>query len=239
MSKFKKGQKVVPVSKTVSGYGDLSSSGVWNDSKARGFVYVTEVNEDKEQYTCSREAGHYAGDFFKESDLIPYIEEYKGMNVGDTVSLFGSPRVITEKNGEYFFSTPDGRRTSSGYKSLVQLLDYFWGAKPLIEEYKGFKVGDKITIHGGNHRVIVKENGKYFFRNFNGSQTCRKEDSLKELVDFFSSTLKHYEEPEKPSIEKLQKEVEELKEQVARLNRERKDALKVINQIQELTEEVL
>lgn len=83
MSKFKVGQKVVPISKSTC--GDLESSSVWNKAKSMNqpFIYVTGF-ESKGRIVCAyNETNH--GDYFLEKDLVPYIEPPKKFKVGDKV----------------------------------------------------------------------------------------------------------------------------------------------------------
>ena len=65
--KFKVGDKVVPIDKTVEGYGGLELSAVWRKNKERGYIVVeSQPDEEYNYYTCE-------GDYFNESDLTPYI----------------------------------------------------------------------------------------------------------------------------------------------------------------------
>ena len=73
--KFKVGDKVVPVSKSVG--VPLSHSACWKRAQKRNqaFLYVVPVvSHDPVVYVCSEDKGDYSGDYFLESDLIPYVE---------------------------------------------------------------------------------------------------------------------------------------------------------------------
>ena len=75
-SKFKVGDKVVPVSKSV--YSSLEGSCHWTDVKYtnKPYLYVCKPNcfDDKNHIRCSQVKDDYAGDYFLESDLIHYIQ---------------------------------------------------------------------------------------------------------------------------------------------------------------------
>lgn len=70
--KFKAGDKVVPVSKSY--YRTLERS-VWTTGKKQGFLYVNKISieNNKLYYTCNY-SPNTNGDFFLESDLVPYAE---------------------------------------------------------------------------------------------------------------------------------------------------------------------
>lgn len=73
--KFKVGDKVVPISKSVGGCLDEVAS--WDRAQAdnQEFLYVCEINSDYEcDYVCNNTLNAH-GDFFMEKDLIPYVEE--------------------------------------------------------------------------------------------------------------------------------------------------------------------
>lgn len=71
--KFKVGDKVIPISKTIM--GDLDDSVVWRKAQAQGqgFIYVAKVAVEASRYVCSEKEDE-TGDYFSESDLIPYVE---------------------------------------------------------------------------------------------------------------------------------------------------------------------
>jgi len=102
--KFQIGDKVVPVSKSVN--GPLSASGQWeiaNKEKNQPFLYVTIQNYSDLGYkgiiVCHENKDSCSGDYFLESDLIPYIEpkpevkpepvKDKLFKVGDRVKSIG------------------------------------------------------------------------------------------------------------------------------------------------------
>ncbi len=91
MPKFKIGDKVVPISKTAPGFGDLKNSHCWNMAKLKGQPYLWYVSDsetwDKTSVlSCSvRQDG--GGDFFMESDLKLYIDAK--FKKGDKVIVTG------------------------------------------------------------------------------------------------------------------------------------------------------
>lgn len=78
MSKFKVGDKVVPVSKSAK-----TSWGEWlkkdkpipNFFKEKGFLYVEVIEDGKVALEDEQGRGDKWGDWFLESDLIPYVEK--------------------------------------------------------------------------------------------------------------------------------------------------------------------
>lgn len=70
--KYKIGDRVVPINKTITTSLDISNA--WNKSKERGYMYVTRVEDDK--YICWYTYPNTGGDHFRESDLIPYVESF-------------------------------------------------------------------------------------------------------------------------------------------------------------------
>lgn len=78
--KYKVGDKVVPISKSV--WRSLKDSAVWNKAKSQGYMYVTEIGvnsvEGTINYVCNDlNSKEEAGDYFIESDLIPYESPFK------------------------------------------------------------------------------------------------------------------------------------------------------------------
>ena len=91
MQKFKVGDRVVPHSKTVEGWGKLSSSGVWEKAKdnEQPFLYITKRDDryDKPDNPCYAASDNLeGGDYFMESDLTLYVE---------------TPKTETPKNTTY------------------------------------------------------------------------------------------------------------------------------------------
>lgn len=76
MTKFKKGDKVVPVSKNY--YGKLRDSVVYKRARELGqeFLYVIDYKsiEGNVVVRCQSHNDGYGGDYFLESDLIFYVE---------------------------------------------------------------------------------------------------------------------------------------------------------------------
>lgn len=69
-NKFKVGDKVVPISKSV--WGSLDDSVEWHvaNEKNQPYLYINSIDADG-RFVCSHEAlQEYSGDFFIESDLI-------------------------------------------------------------------------------------------------------------------------------------------------------------------------
>jgi len=81
-NKFKDGDKVIPINKTTIGFEGLKDSIVWKraQNKNQPFLYIKCSYPERQFYVCVDELGT-AGDYFYESDLIPYVEqEEKEMN---------------------------------------------------------------------------------------------------------------------------------------------------------------
>src|SRR5690554_6041677 len=74
MSKFKVGDKVVPISKSVMPNDTLDDSVVWSRARDKGqkFLYVTGYNEYGDVVCYDEKTKYRNGDYFKESDLILY-----------------------------------------------------------------------------------------------------------------------------------------------------------------------
>lgn len=74
---FKSGTKVYPKKKSF--WDRLENSIVWSRAQAKGqdFLYVVDYKnvEGVEVVRCSDHNGGYGGDYFLESDLVPYVEE--------------------------------------------------------------------------------------------------------------------------------------------------------------------
>ena len=89
-NKFKVGDKVVPLDKTV--YASFEQWKYVNNYVARffnrnGYIVINKINEGL--FTCGDDDDLDYGDFFNKSDLIPYIEETKDYDfkVGDKVVI--------------------------------------------------------------------------------------------------------------------------------------------------------
>ena len=83
--KYQIGDKVVPVSKST--WNGLEKSTSWNacGGKKQGYLFVTKY-ESSDTVVCSEKKGGI-GDFFLESDLIPYVEPPKSkFKVGDIIT---------------------------------------------------------------------------------------------------------------------------------------------------------
>ena len=78
--KFKEGDKVVPISKTVPGWEGSAPNWDIRDGKEQGFLYVRRIDSKLTRkhrstvYVCGALKTSLIGDFYFESDLIPYIE---------------------------------------------------------------------------------------------------------------------------------------------------------------------
>lgn len=80
--KFKIGDKVVPVSKTCKGWGNLRASNAWYSAKCSGqpFLYVIKVGVTdlcgrKHDYSLDENPNSEIGDYFNDADLLPYKEK--------------------------------------------------------------------------------------------------------------------------------------------------------------------
>lgn len=75
--KFQVGDKVVPINKTVIGYGSLNKSNNWRKAKEKGqgFLFVSKFDEEVNAYVCSHENGAKYGDYFNETDLKNYKDK--------------------------------------------------------------------------------------------------------------------------------------------------------------------
>lgn len=71
---MKIGDKVVPIKKTVGSWGDLDGSSIWKRAQARGqsFLYITGYDASLQCWALCVGENDHLGDFFNESDLIPY-----------------------------------------------------------------------------------------------------------------------------------------------------------------------
>jgi len=72
MSKFKVGDPVVPVSKSVG--SGFENSGTWNRAKERNQPFLFVVDFLGNAIVCDVNINSESGDFFLESDLIPFEE---------------------------------------------------------------------------------------------------------------------------------------------------------------------
>ena len=72
MTKFKVGDKVVPIEKSV--WGGLGESEVFSTAIKLGlpYLFVTGYDAEEGAYVCDYEQSD-SGDFFTESDLVPYV----------------------------------------------------------------------------------------------------------------------------------------------------------------------
>jgi hypothetical protein len=73
---FKVGDKVVPISKSV--LGSLDSSIAWRVANKKGqkYLFVIRIANDGD-IICWYEDSAAGGDYFRPSDLIPYVEDIK------------------------------------------------------------------------------------------------------------------------------------------------------------------
>lgn len=146
--KFEIGQKVVPVSKSVYGYGDLESSGVWKSNKSKGFMYVAEYRND--YIVCTREDDFDGGDYFKESDLVPYEETEVGIakviTVEEVTVRLGDELVID--NETYQIVMEAGKYRLLNTKTHTLRLFVFETIQELLNDYEGSvtKVTPKNTL---------------------------------------------------------------------------------------------
>ncbi|MBD8028184.1 hypothetical protein H9636_16165 [Ureibacillus sp. Re31] len=75
--KFQVGDKVVPINKTVIGYGSLDRSNNWRKAKEKGqgFLFVSKFDEEVNAYVCSYKKNDEYGDYFNEIDLKNYKDK--------------------------------------------------------------------------------------------------------------------------------------------------------------------
>lgn len=98
--KFKIGDRVVPVSKSTSSIGvaGLDKSVAWQKAQEmkQPFLYVVPSAHklSSQTYACS-ESPNKGGDFFLESDLIPYVEKPKNhAPENKTFTEFGATFIL-------------------------------------------------------------------------------------------------------------------------------------------------
>lgn len=91
--KYKIGDKVVPINKTA--YCDLNDSVVWRRSEERGFMYVVRI--EREHYVCAEEE-EVSGDYFNESDLIPFVELKRTGTIVELYNLMESDEIAVIKD---------------------------------------------------------------------------------------------------------------------------------------------
>lgn len=70
--RFKRGDKVVPISKTIG--VRIEDSSCWQRGKEQGFLYIANTY-GKNNYMCNDMPQPHTGDYYRESDLISYDEE--------------------------------------------------------------------------------------------------------------------------------------------------------------------
>lgn len=127
--------KVVPISKSVG--NGLLQSDHWNAAKYKtGFLYCKYFNPERQAYVCGDSSHNNFGDFFLESDLIPYEEPKakesgKGMFVEfpqeDLTKIVFNLTNITHiaPIGSYtrlFMKNGDKHTVKNSYESIKQLL---------------------------------------------------------------------------------------------------------------------
>ncbi|MDD3021826.1 MAG: hypothetical protein PHX61_12735 [Alphaproteobacteria bacterium] len=145
--KFKAGDKVVPVSKSIG--TSFSNCPYWAVGKKKGFLFVERLLEEADgqpAYNCCNclSTSPYVGNHYLESDLIPYVEpkpkEVKAepiFKVGDRVrcievfmdnkkTLNKTGTILNKGDGDYytieFDENIDGNRGIQGYGKP----DYCW-----------------------------------------------------------------------------------------------------------------
>ncbi len=111
MSKFKIGDKVVPVSKSIM--GPLKYSIAWRRAikKKQPFLFVMKIEEDT--FICNEDSTRVTGDFFLESDLLPFeevqarIEPKEKHPIWYTLPAPGEEKIEPDYKGFYEFMTHD------------------------------------------------------------------------------------------------------------------------------------
>ncbi len=98
--KFKKGDKVVPHSKSVDWGYSFEDCAQWKDAKEKNqpFLYVSNWNEDEEAYALVSKMG-YVGNFYKEFDLTLYQEPTKNEKVIVVIYPFYEHKEYTYSDG--------------------------------------------------------------------------------------------------------------------------------------------
>lgn len=97
-SKFQKGDKVAPISKSYS--GPLSSSGIWKHAQEirQKFLYVNnfKTEEGRNVIVCSYNPDE-GGDYFMEEDLIFYVDMNDTFELGEIVEIRLDPSDVWAK----------------------------------------------------------------------------------------------------------------------------------------------
>lgn len=160
MTKFKIGDKVVPIDKTA--LGSLEYSTVWNRAKISNqpFIYVTALESEEGDYICDDKKGTDDGDFFNESDLIPYADENETVN--NKVKLTQEQAVIIES----FKNSPN---------SIEDVIAHHLNSRWIVEEnaclnslaaldfIDALRVGYEVEIEEEKYNVndwVIRNNGK-------------------------------------------------------------------------------
>lgn len=125
MSRFKVGDKVVPVSKSVCG-SSLEHSVVWKYAKQMGQSYLFLNKIEGYTHICDIEVnnGEIRGDFFLESDLIPYEEPKAQIEVKEKPPVYYTlPKesfVPSETNCTVGFDTGSGPDYKGFYEFVMR-----------------------------------------------------------------------------------------------------------------------
>jgi hypothetical protein len=144
--KFKVGDKVVPIAKTV-GRISLDMSYNWNEARATGqnFLYVNELphthdigDPEYDAYICGRKDGD-SGDYFMESDLIPYVD----FEIGDKVVLLPYRHGDVVENGECKKTIVDDK---AGEKGTIDDFDSDGNAIVYLDIYPKYECYNSYTI---------------------------------------------------------------------------------------------
>ena len=162
--KYKVGDKVVPINKTAGEWGNLKYS-IWMGSdKKQGFLYITKIvcgttSRGYADYICDVTESN-SGDFFMESDLIPYVENNK----------------LTENFG----IRVEGEGVNSNAKEIVK---WFTDNGFDTEGYGG-------SIDSSNDNAYYIENGKRLYYNWGINIPSNiKIYTLKEVLDMNTFVL--------------------------------------------------
>lgn len=100
MQKFKKGDKVVPVSKSEGVELEFSRSWIEAKEKKQGFLYI---NDYKKGIYIADSVESEDGDYFKEVDLIPYVEDISSKREALEEKIAEVNQELERLNGEYFY----------------------------------------------------------------------------------------------------------------------------------------
>lgn len=165
-NKFKIGDKVIPLTKTV--WGSLDESNCWRraNENNQGFLYVNRFESNGDILCSDNKDG--GGDFFKISDLIPYTEENHTQELINKLGvLINEAQLIV-----------DSLKIPQEVKPVVtttrqQIINE---AKEFVEKYRSVKSGEK------SHSV-GNETAQYHYYNTDLITKGRKTTAIVYLLN--------------------------------------------------------